>query len=80
MRPSVSYTPYATASHEQTSDTITFAQFEEGNLVEHKCNSDNDSNDGSISTDVLKEIQDRSKIHLEINARYARLKICDHIK
>ena len=33
MRPSVTYTPYATSSKEQTSDVITFAQFEEGNLM-----------------------------------------------
>ena len=32
MRPSVSYTPYATSSKEETDDIITFAQFEEGNL------------------------------------------------
>ena len=28
----VTYTPYATSSKEQTSDVITFAQFEEGNI------------------------------------------------
>ena len=79
IQPSVLYTTYATASHEQTCDIITFAHFEEGNLVEHKCNSDDDSNDGYISTDVLKDIQDRSKIYPEINARYTILKICYHI-
>ena len=31
MRPTVTYTPYATSSKEQTGDVITFAQFEEGN-------------------------------------------------
>ena len=31
----VSYICYATSSHEQTGDIITFAQFEEGNLVEN---------------------------------------------
>ena len=33
MRTAVTYTPYATSSKEQTGDIITFAQFEEGNLI-----------------------------------------------
>ena len=33
MRPAVTYTLYATSSKEQTSDGITFAQFEEGILI-----------------------------------------------
>ena len=33
MRPEVTYTLYATSSKEQTGDVITFAQFEEGNLL-----------------------------------------------
>ena len=33
MRPAVTYTPYAMSSKEQTGDVITFAQFEEGNLL-----------------------------------------------
>ena len=33
MSPAVTYTPYATSSKEQTGDVITFAQFEEGDLV-----------------------------------------------
>ena len=33
MRPAVTYTPYATSSKEKTGDVITFAQFEEGNLL-----------------------------------------------
>ena len=33
MRPTVTYTPYATSSKEQTGDVITFAQFEEGGLL-----------------------------------------------
>ena len=38
MRPAVTYTPYATSSREQTGDVITFAQFEEGNIVTETCN------------------------------------------
>ena len=33
MRTFVTYTPCATSSREQTGDIITFAQFEEGNLL-----------------------------------------------
>ena len=33
MCPSVTYTPYATSSKEQTGDVIMFAQFEEGNIL-----------------------------------------------
>ena len=33
MRPTVTYTLYATFSKEQTVDVIMFAQFEEGNLL-----------------------------------------------
>ena len=33
MRPAVTYTPYGTYSKEQTGNVITFAQFEEGDLL-----------------------------------------------
>ena len=33
MRPAATYTPYAMSSKEQTGDVITFAQFEEGNIL-----------------------------------------------
>ena len=33
MSPTVTYTPYAKSSKEQTDNVITFAQFEEGNLL-----------------------------------------------
>ena len=48
MRPAVTYTPYATSSKEQTGDVITFAQFEEGNLLTETCN-DIESGDKSDS-------------------------------
>ena len=41
---------------------------------------DNDSYDGSISTNALEDIRDGIQLHPDINARDARLKICDHIK
>ena len=33
MRPSMTYKPCATSLREQTGDIITFAQFEEGNII-----------------------------------------------
>ena len=44
MRPAVTYTQYATSSKEQTGDVITFAQFEEGNLLSETRN-DTESGD-----------------------------------
>ena len=42
MWPEVLHIIYGTSSNEQTGDIITFAQFEEGNLVENKRNEDED--------------------------------------
>ena len=38
MRPEVTYIPCATSSREKTGDIITFAQFEEGNILTKTCN------------------------------------------
>ena len=38
MRPEVTYTPYTKSSKEQTFDVITFAQFEEVNILTETCN------------------------------------------
>ena len=38
MQSVVLYIPYTTSSHEQTGDIITFAQFEEGDLLENEHN------------------------------------------
>ena len=46
MRPEVTYTPYVTSSKEQTGDVITFAQFEEGNILTETFN-DAESGDES---------------------------------
>ena len=78
MRSEVLYIPYTTSFYEQTGDIITFAQFEEGDLVENEPNveeekpifdsidesyTDDESDDGSISTNSLEDIQDGSQIH-----------------
>ena len=46
MRPTVTYTPYATSSREQTADIITFTHFEEGNILT-KTRNDAESGDES---------------------------------
>ena len=38
MLPTVTYTPYATSSREQTGNVIKFTQFEEGNILTETCN------------------------------------------
>ena len=38
MRLSVTYTPYAMSSKEQTGNVITFTKFEEGNILTETCN------------------------------------------
>ena len=53
MRPSGTYTPYATSSKEQTGNVITFTQFEEGNILTETRNnaeSGDEYNNGSIIT------------------------------
>ena len=38
MRPAVTYTPYGTSLKEQTSNVVTFAHFEEWNILTKTCN------------------------------------------
>ena len=57
MRPTVTYTPYATSSKEQTGDVITFAQFEEGDLLTETRN-DTESGDESGSKSIMMSKQD----------------------
>ena len=52
IRPAVTYTLYATYSKEQTGDVITFAQFEEGDLISETCN-DTESDDESESESII---------------------------
>ena len=61
MRPTVTYTLYATSSKEQTGDVITFAQFEEGNLISENRN-DTESDDKSDSKSIMMSEQDMENI------------------
>ena len=61
MHPAVTYTPYATSSKEQTGDVITFAQFEEGNLLTETCNN-TESGDESDSESIIMSEQDMENL------------------
>ena len=61
MRPAVAYTSYATSSKEQTGDVITFAQFEEGNLLTETSN-DTESGDKSDSESIMMNKQDMENL------------------
>ena len=61
MRPAVTYTPYATSSKEQTGDVITFAQFEDGNLISETCN-DTESDDESDSISIMMSKKDKENL------------------
>ena len=62
MRPAVTYTPYATSSIEQTGDVITFAQFEEGNVLTETCN-DAESGDESDNESIMMSEQDMENLN-----------------
>ena len=61
MRPSVTYTPYATSSREQTGNVITFAQFEEGNILTETRN-DAESGDESDNESIMMSEQDMNNL------------------
>ena len=94
MQPAVSYITYVTSLHEQTGKIITFAHFEEGNLVKNERNAeegesiqtsidelstDDDYDDRSMITNGLEYNNNGSQIHSEIIARDAILKVCERI-
>ena len=61
MRPEVTYTPYVTSSREQTGNVITFAHFEEGNILTETRN-DTESGDESDSESLMMNEQDMKNI------------------
>ena len=50
----VTYTPCATSSREQTGDTITFTQFEDGNILTKNHNDAETGDDNSIVPSLLR--------------------------
>ena len=61
MRPEVMYTPYATYYKEQTGDVITFAKFEEENILTETCN-DTENGDKSDSKSIMMNEQDMENL------------------
>ena len=61
MCPAVTYTPYATSSKEQTGDVITFAQFEEGNLLSETRN-DTECGDESDRKSIMMSERDMENL------------------
>ena len=53
MRPDVTYTPCATSSRGETGNIITFAQFEEGNILTKTRNDTEINDDDSIVPSLL---------------------------
>ena len=53
IRPAVTYTPCATSSRENTGDIITFAHFEEGNILTKSLNDAEVNDDDSIITPLV---------------------------
>ena len=62
MRPAVKYTLYGTSLREQTGDVITFAQFEEGNILTKTFNGAERS-DESNNESIMKSKQDIENIN-----------------
>ena len=62
VHPAVTYTLYAMSSKEQTGDVITFAQFEEGNMLTETRN-DAESGDESNNESIMMSEQDMDAIN-----------------
>ena len=62
MYPAVTYTPYATYSKEQTGNVITFAQFQEGNILTETRN-DAESCDESNNKSIMMSEKDMENIN-----------------
>ena len=61
MRTAVTYTPYTTSLKEQTGNTIKFAQFEEGNILNETRN-DAERGDESTSGSLMMNEQDMENL------------------
>ena len=62
MNPTVTYTPYATSSKEQTGDVIMFTHFEERNLMTETRN-DTESDDKSDSESIIMSKKDMENLY-----------------
>ena len=62
MRPAVTYTPYGTSLREQPGDILTFAQFEEGNILT-KTRNDAENSDEYNNESIMMSEQDMDAIN-----------------
>ena len=82
MRQAVTYTPYATSSKEQPDNVITFAQFEEGDLLSETRN-DTESGDESdrdsimMSKKYMENLDETEKFDDDLLSMEALHDICD---
>ena len=67
MRPAVTYTLYTTSSREKTGDVITFAQFEEENILTETLN-DAESGDKSDNESIMMSEQDMENIDSSVES------------
>ena len=82
MHPTVTYTPYATSSKEQTGDVVAFTQFEEGNLLIETRN-DTESGDKPDSKSIkmseqdIENIDEKEKFDDDLISTETLYDICD---
>ena len=62
MRPEVTYTPFAMSSRKKTDNIITFAQFEEGNILT-KTRNDAESGDKSDDDSIIPSLISKEEIY-----------------
>ena len=67
VRPAVTYTPYVTSSKEQAGNVITFAQFEEGNILTETRN-DAESGDKSDNKSIMMSEQDMENLDYSVES------------
>ena len=84
MCPAVTYTPYDTYSREQPGNIITFAQFEEGNLLSETRNnaesSDKYDDDSTMSPLIIKEEMDTMSSGYEYDDEPISTKVLEYIR
>ena len=74
MRHTVTYTPNATSSKKQTGDVITFAQFEDGNILTKTCNNveSGDESDNESIMMIKQDMENLVSIESQIMILYLR--------
>ena len=82
MCPTVTYTPYATSSKEQTGYVITLTQFEEGNLltetgINKESGDESDSELIMMSEQDMENLDEKEKLNDDLISTETLHHICD---